>query len=54
VPTHHQVKQNRDGKFLMHPFDAASYLVDFYWAVAYTPPPKQEHITVKESFFGRV
>lgn len=31
VPTHHQIKSNRDFKFLEHPFDAVSYLVEYYW-----------------------
>jgi len=34
VPSHHQIKQNSELKFLSHPFDAASYLVDYYF------PPK--------------
>ena len=34
VPSHWQIKQNREMKFLSHPFDAASYLVDYYF------PPK--------------
>jgi len=33
VPTHYQIKQNRTLKFLEHPFDAASYLVEFYWPI---------------------
>ena len=33
VPTYSQIKQVRELKFLSHPFDAASYLVDFYWAI---------------------
>ena len=31
VPTHTQIKSNRDFKFLEHPFDAISYLVEYYW-----------------------
>ena len=31
VPTHNQIKTNRDFKFLEHPFDAISYLVEYYW-----------------------
>ncbi len=31
VPTHNQIKTNRDYKFLEHPFDAISYLVEYYW-----------------------
>ena len=33
VPTHHQIKQDRNNKFLSHIFDAASYLVEFYWTI---------------------
>lgn len=33
LPSHIQVKNNYKLKFLGHPFDAASYLVDFYWPV---------------------
>lgn len=33
LPTIQQNKSNRDVKFLGHIFDAASYLVDFYWPV---------------------
>lgn len=33
VPTYSQIKQVRELKFLSHPFDAASYLVDFYWPI---------------------
>ena len=31
VPTHTQIKSNREAKFLEHPFDAVSYLVEYYW-----------------------
>lgn len=31
VPTHNKIKSNRDAKFLEHPFDAISYLVEYYW-----------------------
>lgn len=34
VPTYHQIKQNKELKFLSHPIDAASYLVDFYWPIS--------------------
>lgn len=30
IPTHVQIKGNKELKFLMHPFDAASYPVDYY------------------------
>ncbi|MBO7672578.1 phage terminase large subunit [bacterium] len=33
IPTYHQIKQTHELKFLMHPIDAASYLVDFYWPI---------------------
>ncbi len=33
VPTYTQIKQMKELKFLSHPFDAASYLVDFYWPI---------------------
>ncbi len=31
IPTYHQIKSEKELKFLSHPFDAASYLVDFYF-----------------------
>ena len=34
LPTYTQIKQSKDLKYLMHPFDAASYLVDFYWPIS--------------------
>lgn len=34
VPSLWQIKKNRELKFLSHPFDAASYLVEFYWPLA--------------------
>jgi PBSX family phage terminase large subunit len=33
IPSCTQIKNSRSLKFLEHPFDAASYLVDFYWPV---------------------
>lgn len=33
VPTHSIVKRERNSKFLMHPYDAVSYLVEYYWAI---------------------
>ena len=33
VPTHIQIKSNREAKFLEHPFDAVSYLVEYYWGL---------------------
>lgn len=33
VPSHHTLKQDRSSKFLMHPYDAVSYLVEYYWAI---------------------
>ncbi len=34
VPSYAQIKNERDLKFLEHPFDAASYLVDYYFPIA--------------------
>ena len=33
VPTIKQIKNNRDDKFLEHPFDAASYLVEYFYPI---------------------
>lgn len=33
IPTIHQIKQDRDKKFLSHIFDAASYLTEYYWRI---------------------
>lgn len=33
IPTYQQIKQAKELKFLSHPMDAASYLVDFYWPI---------------------
>ncbi len=33
IPTYSQIKQSKELKFLSHPIDAASYLVDFYWPI---------------------
>ena len=33
IPNYRQIKQSKELKFLSHPFDAASYLVDFYWPI---------------------
>lgn len=33
IPTYTQIKQSKELKFLSHPFDAASYLVDYYWPI---------------------
>lgn len=33
IPTFAQLKTSRESKFLMHPFDAASYLVDYYFPI---------------------
>lgn len=33
VPTINQIKQDRDKKFLMHIFDSASYLTEYYWRI---------------------
>lgn len=34
IPTYQQIKQSKELKFLSHPIDAASYLVDFYWPIS--------------------
>lgn len=34
LPTHSQIKQAKELKFLGHPMDAASYLVEFYWPIS--------------------
>ena len=36
LPTTKEIERDKDKKFLGHPFDAASYLVEFYWAVVET------------------
>jgi len=34
IPNHYQItSQDKELKFLSHPFDAASYLVEYYWAI---------------------
>ena len=33
IPTYQQIKQSKELKFLSHPMDAASYLVDYYWPI---------------------
>lgn len=33
IPTFHQIKTDRDKKFLLHIFDAASYLTEYYWRI---------------------
>lgn len=33
VPSYQQIKQSKELKFLSHPMDAASYLVDYYWPI---------------------
>jgi hypothetical protein len=35
LPTTSRIKGNRMLKYLGHPFDAASYLVDFYWPIRF-------------------
>lgn len=34
LPTYSQIKQAKELKFLGHPMDAASYLVEFYWPIS--------------------
>lgn len=33
LPTHKDIQRNPELKYLGHPYDAASYLVEFYWAI---------------------
>ena len=33
VPTVKQIKNDREAKFMEHPFDAASYLVEYFWSI---------------------
>jgi len=33
LPSYQQIKQTKELKFLGHPIDAASYLVEFYWPI---------------------
>lgn len=33
LPSHQQIKQTKEFKFLGHPMDAASYLVEYYWPI---------------------
>ena len=33
IPGYQQIKQTKELKYLSHPIDAASYLVDFYWPI---------------------
>ncbi len=33
VPTLKQIKNDRESKFLEHPFDAASYLVEYFYPI---------------------
>lgn len=37
VPTYSQIKNERTLKFLEHPFDAASYLVEYYYPIRFSP-----------------
>lgn len=36
LPTQKEIEQNPELKYLGHPFDAASYLVEYYWAIKNT------------------
>ena len=33
IPSYQQIKKSNELKFLMHPLDAASYLVEYYWPI---------------------
>lgn len=35
LPSYSRIRADRDSKFMGHPFDAASYLVERYWPVAF-------------------
>ena len=41
LPTQNEIIQNPEVKYLGHPFDAASYLVEYYWAVLDTKDHKK-------------
>lgn len=40
LPTHKEIEQNPELKYLGHPFDAASYLIEYYWAILDTKGKK--------------
>lgn len=42
LPTAKEIEQDPELKYLGHPFDAASYLVEFYWAVKDTKGKKKQ------------
>lgn len=42
LPTLKEIERNGDLKYLGHPFDAASYLVEYYWAIKDTKPVNKE------------
>lgn len=54
VASHTQIKTDRNAKFLVHPFDAASYLVEFYFPVTldyeYKESKPHNDIPTKERF----
>lgn len=42
LPTAKEIEQNPELKYLGHPFDSASYLVEYYWAVTDTKGKKKQ------------
>jgi len=52
LPTHHQITKDTSKKFLGHIFDAASYPVEYYWAVLpeHFEKFEEEKLSVQESF----
>ena len=42
IPTFKEIERESDLKYLGHPFDAASYLVEYYWAIKNTKPHNKE------------
>ena len=47
APSIHQIKQDRDKKFLVHIFDAGSYLTEFYWRIG-KPERKNNENRIQE------
>lgn len=42
LPTLKEIEKNSELKYLGHPFDAASYLVEYYWPIKDTQPAKNK------------
>ena len=47
APSIHQIKQDRDKKFMLHIFDAGSYLTEFYWRIG-KPERKNNENRIQE------